>query len=69
MSFLTSEDQGTLSRLMGGDHRGSLLATRDDHLIPRPGWIMAGIVALGLGLAAWHFLGPDVRRYIKMHNM
>jgi hypothetical protein len=31
--------------------------------------IAVGLVAAGLGLWAWSYLGPDLRRYIKMSNM
>ena len=31
--------------------------------------MFAGLVAVGLGLAAWYMLAPDVKRYIKIRNM
>jgi hypothetical protein len=32
-------------------------------------WAVAGLVVLGLGALAWYYLGPDVRRYLKIHSM
>jgi len=54
---------------MGSDGRRSVLATREERRVPHPGWIVAGLAVLGIGLAGWYFLGPDVRRYIKIRNM
>jgi len=54
---------------MDGDRRGSIFATREDRIVPYPGWMIAGAVVLGIGLASWYFLGPDVRRYMKIRNM
>ena len=31
--------------------------------------LVAGAFAVGLGLLTWHYLGPDVKRYLKMHSM
>jgi hypothetical protein len=69
MSYVTSEHRGTLSRLMEGDRRGSLSSTLEDRLGPHPGWVIAGLVVLGIGLSGWYLFGPDVRRYIKIRNM
>jgi hypothetical protein len=33
------------------------------------GWLLAGAVAVGLGALAWYYLGPDLRRYMKIRNM
>jgi hypothetical protein len=33
------------------------------------GLILTGVAALGLGLVAWTYLGPDLRRYLKIRNM
>ncbi|MGH7170886.1 MAG: DUF6893 family small protein [Gemmataceae bacterium] len=33
------------------------------------GWLLAGLAALGLGILAWNYFAPDVRRYIKIRNM
>lgn len=33
------------------------------------GWLLAGLAALGLGALAWYYLGPDLRRYIKISRM
>jgi len=33
------------------------------------GWAVGGLVMLGLGLLAWYYLGPDLRRYLKIRNM
>jgi hypothetical protein len=32
-------------------------------------FLIAGVVAVGIGFLAWHYLGPDLRRYMKIHNM
>ena len=36
---------------------------------PRWGLLVTGLVAVGLGIAAWHYLAPDVRRYIRISSM
>jgi hypothetical protein len=33
------------------------------------GLLIAGAAAVGLGLLAWYYLGPDLRRYLKIRNM
>jgi len=33
------------------------------------GLFTLGLVALGLGALAWYYMGPDLRRYIKISNM
>jgi hypothetical protein len=32
-------------------------------------YVVAGAVGLGMGIMAWEFLGKDVMRYIRIHNM
>jgi hypothetical protein len=34
-----------------------------------PGWLMTGLVVVGLGALAWYYIGADLRRYIRIHNM
>ena len=36
---------------------------------PPVGLLVAGAVVLGLGILAWTYLGPDLRRYMKIHSM
>lgn len=69
-SRLTSGHQGVLSRLTGAEwgERPSLTGREETFGVPR-GMLVAGAVAVGAGLLAWHFLGPDVRRYLKIHSM
>jgi hypothetical protein len=33
------------------------------------GLFTLGLVALGLGALAWYYMGPDLRRYIKISSM
>jgi hypothetical protein len=62
--------------------RGSLEAERGDgrrreDLAERSrggGWsgmglLVTGLAVVGLGALAWYYIGPDVRRYMKMRNM
>lgn len=70
MLRLTSERRGPLARLAGDDWREHV---PDLHFDRRDGpstrWLVAGVVAVGLGFVAWHYLGPELRRYIKIHRM
>jgi len=36
-----------------------------------PPWalLLTGLVVVGLGAMAWSYLGPDLRRYLKIRNM
>lgn len=34
-----------------------------------PGLLIAGAAVVGLGWLAWNYLGPDLRRYMKIHSM
>ena len=51
-----------------GWRREPMLRTRDGGGPPLT-LIAAGLVCVGLGLMAWNYLGPDVRRYMKMSSM
>jgi hypothetical protein len=31
--------------------------------------LLIGLVGVGLGLLAWNYLGPDLRRYLKIRSM
>jgi hypothetical protein len=31
--------------------------------------LLAGVAVVGLGLLTWHYLGPDLKRYLKIHSM
>ncbi|HLH28490.1 MAG TPA: hypothetical protein VKW77_06215 [Acidimicrobiales bacterium] len=33
------------------------------------GFLIAGLAAIGLGVLAWQYLGPDLRRYLKIRSM
>jgi hypothetical protein len=33
------------------------------------GWVVTGLVVAGLGALAWYYLGPDLRRYLKIKSM
>lgn len=50
----------------GGESRPA--RRQDESNIPW-GLIVTGLVAVGLGVMAWQYIGPDVRRYMKMRSM
>jgi hypothetical protein len=33
------------------------------------GFLLAGLLAVGVGALAWYYLGPDLRRYMKIRSM
>jgi hypothetical protein len=53
-----------------GDGSGrSILERRSDSRGPSAGLLIAGVVVVGLGILAWSYLGPDLRRYMKIRSM
>jgi hypothetical protein len=42
---------------------------REREGVQRPGLLLAGLAALGLGALAWYYFGPEIRRYIKVTRM
>ncbi len=70
MLRLTSERRNELSRLMGdGWGRRAPLAERERDEGPPVSWLVAGVVVVGLGVLAWTYLGPDLKRYLKISSM
>jgi hypothetical protein len=70
MSRLTSEYQGALNRLKGDDGwRRSRLSRRQEPFGVPNGMLVAGLVAVGIGLLAIYYVGPDVKRYMKLRDM
>ena len=45
------------------------LARRSAQRGPSTTLLIAGAVVIGAGLLTWHYLGPDVRRYLKVQSM
>jgi hypothetical protein len=71
MSSVMPDNLRAQQQYPGGDWRSgyqSLPVRRDGSTLPRD-LVVAGLVVAGLGLLAWHYLGPDLRRYLKMTNM
>jgi hypothetical protein len=62
---MTSERHGALSRLAEGRD----MRSRHRDAGPSTGWIVAGVVVVGLGVLTWAYLGPDLKRYLKIYNM
>jgi hypothetical protein len=51
-------------------NRGSWLRSSDDEWRgPSQAWLITGAVIIGLGFLMWAYLGPDLRRYMKIHSM
>ncbi len=63
-------------------HPSSMLTSLGDELRERtrpmrrheergisPGLLIAGVAVIGLGWFAWNYLGPDLKRYMKIHSM
>jgi hypothetical protein len=49
---------------------GYRVAERDQGFGPPQGaLLLVGLGAIGLGFLAWHYLGPDLVRYMKIRNM
>ena len=69
MSRLMSGHHGSLAHWLGEKGGRRSLARREESLGASRGVLIAGIVAVGVGLLAWHYLGPDVKRYMKIRNM
>ena len=44
-------------------------ARRPEPVGPSPALLIAGAVVIGLGFLAWTYLGPDLKRYMKIHSM
>jgi hypothetical protein len=57
------------SGLTGENGRSRAVAPTPDAGGPPLALIAVGLIAAGVGLWAWSYLGPDLRRYIKMSNM
>lgn len=45
------------------------LARRADRGGLSPAVLITAGLAIGLGYLAWTYLGPDLKRYMKIHNM
>jgi hypothetical protein len=70
MYRLTPEQQGRSTPSPSGDWRErTFVAQRPELSGPPVGLLIAGGIALGLGLMAWYYLGPDLRRYLKLRSM
>ena len=70
MLRLTSEPREELSRLKDNrwGERSALSAWRRAGGPPL-GLVVAGVAVIGLGVLAWTYLGPDLKRYLKIHSM
>ncbi len=58
MTSLTSAERRYLPRSWQAERKGPPVAP-----------IVVGVVVVGLGVLAWTYLGPDLRRYMKIHSM
>ena len=69
MSRFTSEQQALLSHPREERYEDFELVELERPSRGISGWLIAGLAVAGLGALAWYYLGPDLRRYLKMRNM
>jgi hypothetical protein len=70
MSSGPYEVQGQHSRSSGDEWQGRYApARRTGPGATVLGLPLAGLAVVGLGALAWYYLGPDLRRYLKIRSM
>jgi hypothetical protein len=69
VSRVTSEGQSLWSRERGPEGRGYYLVEERRSRGLSPALVVGGLAVLGLGALAWYYLGPDIRRYMKIRSM
>ena len=70
MSRMTPEYQAGSVRAQGEDWEGRQYPAgrRGGEGFPT-GLVVGGLLVVGLGALAWYYLGPDLRRYLKIRSM
>jgi hypothetical protein len=70
MSRLAPGQESRYSRSPGNEWRGDRypVERRSGEGLP-VGWLLTGLAVAGLGLMAWYYLGPDLKRYMKIRSM
>jgi hypothetical protein len=68
MSRMPTEHAGRGVRMAGEGQRGHEIEEWESGR-RIPGWLIAGLVAAGLGAWALYYFGPDLRRYLKIERM
>jgi hypothetical protein len=68
MSQATAENTGRMTRRQDYDWRGPPLRTRGQES-SSGSWLLTGLAVVGLGVLAWYYLGPDLKRYMKIRSM
>jgi hypothetical protein len=70
MALLKRHDRSALNRWTGDRWRERLpIPGRSEPAGPPRSLVITGLVAVGLGLLAWHYIGRDLRRYLKIYSM
>jgi hypothetical protein len=68
MASLTT-GRGSWLPAMADDLRHPFARRSDHRRAQEAKLLIAGAVVVGVGFLAWHYLGPDIRRYIKISRM
>jgi hypothetical protein len=70
MLGLTSTRESPLSRSRGdGSSARHLFEGREESRLPARALLVTGLVVVGIGALAWYYLGPDLKRYMKIQSM
>jgi hypothetical protein len=69
MAILTSRHGSSWLPERAGDRWRSSVGRRAERTGPSTGLLIAGAVVVGLGVLTWVYLGPDLRRYLKIQSM
>ncbi len=70
MLGLESGNQGSWLGSVGDEWRERTgLMRRTDRGGSPAALLITGAVVVGLGYLAWAYLGPDLKRYLKIHSM
>jgi hypothetical protein len=69
MSTVERENQMRPSPYPDGHWHGPMYPYRERPRNLAADLVVIGMVGAGLGLLAWHYLGPDIRRYLKIRDM
>ena len=70
MSRLTAENEARLEPRPSEEWHGRhLLREREESGGSSLSLLIGGLAVIGLGALAWYYLGPDLRRYMKIRSM